>query len=208
MAIGLAQVCTTPRWPRIGPVLGPRWGRVVGGHPREVGRRSQGFRLNQAHQMRRVGLGIAIKDQLIDKALATPTDMRQQMIQLHQPLQVDAYLGITDAGGLAHLAPGQAHGTTVDALHLRLAGHLLTDHPQHPAGLWRQFIQAAAQHLVGQAIGAGNVPRRHLDVAEHLAINLGGLDFALVLMHESHHLDQRQILLVIPPLGYRQASRG
>ena len=62
---------------------------------------------------------------------------------------------------------------------------------EQTAGLWCQFVNAPAKHVIRKLVGDLNIARNDLDVFDFLAVDLNRFQFALVLMQQRYGLNER-----------------
>jgi len=80
--------------------------------------------------------------------------MHQQVFRLGQSRQVAFQGSVAPVALLAHVPPGRAVIGPFHRQGLATLGDQLDDQAQELAGLRRQLVRGAAQHVMGQAIGA------------------------------------------------------
>lgn len=115
--------------------------------------------------------------------------MRDEVFQLDQAGQVQLELRVAQLDRLAQGAAAEAHIGALDALALALGRDMPVDQLQQAPRLRRQFVEAAAEHIMGDAVGEFDVGQRDFDVLDDLPIavtcTLRALHFPLMLMRKA-----------------------
>ncbi len=184
------------------PVNSPSWGRQL---PPKLGNVDQS---RQCHSV----LACAHMGKLVDVAPASIPCMSNQIFQFFQPVQMDFQLGQSPARELPRIAPRETIIATVDGLSLATLSHHLRDERHQASRLRWQFIEAAPQRVMGEAVSQRQVVNRDFNVVDDLSVMSHLLPFALVLEQERHALDENEVLGMIAPcpcpvIGERQPIR-
>jgi len=151
----------------------------------------QSLHVNQADMgdgLRRV----QIKQQLINERAAHASVPDGEAFEFDQAFQVDAHLRQAPPAGVAQLAAAKgeiAFGLFLDKL---------ADAAQQAAGLRRQFVQGAAQHLRRKLVRQSDVIEGDFDVRLPAWQHLG---CPLVLVQQGDGVNQRQVFLVVAPVA-------
>ena len=203
-----APPATPPFWPRVNPAfsLSSPWRTrplpppKVAVVPMSAKRlHPQPFDVDQPRHYRPAPVALDGEDKLVHEALAAPSTMRQKILQLLQPPQMQAQLRIAPARRRPDFAPREAVLRALDPLPLALRLDHLVDQQQQPPRLRRQLIERTPQHLGGQPVRYGDVAERGFDVLEGFAAMLPRQPWPLMLMQERDGMDQRQVLRIIAP---------
>ena len=147
---------------------------------------------------------LAPVDELVGVAPA-PARRRvdRQVLEVDQAREVHLELGVAPGDRLADLPTGEAHLLALDPELLAPGGDVAVQEIEQPPGLGRQLVEGCAEDLGRQAVGGLDVGKLHLDVAETaLCSTRSGrvaLHLPLVLVDQGDGVDQRQVLLVVPP---------
>ncbi len=112
-------------------------------------------------------------------------------------MQVDLELRVAPARVLTHVTTREPDVASIKTLLLGALRDHCVDLVQQAPRLRRQLVERAAEHLVREPVRDPDVVERHLDVLEALAVVLGSLERALILVQQRDRADQRQVLQVI-----------
>ena len=137
-------------------------------HRSRIHQRLERVHIDQAGDLRVRLIGAHFVGQLIDVLATRSFAMRHHVFELDQALQMHAQLRVAPRDGLAQRTPAEAHVDALEDVAHALGAHVLVGQLQEPACLRRQLIQAAAEHVVGNAVGQRDVGQRHLDVLDAL----------------------------------------
>ena len=131
--------------------------------------------------------------------------MRDQVFEFGQARKVHFQLRVAPGDRLAQGAAAEAKVGAFYFQAIALGHRVAVDQFQQPPRLRRQFVQAAAKHVVRDLVGQLNIGQCDLDVFDGLLSALRGpfdiaqgmLYLALVLVNEGDGVDQGKVLFMV-----------
>jgi len=107
--------------------------------------------------------------------------MGDQVLHVHQLIEMAFDLGVAPAGVFADLSSGKVVFARLHMVFLTVLADHLRDAPQKFARLGGKLVEGGPEHMADQTVGDFDVLQGHLDILDHFALMHCFLDLALIL---------------------------